>query len=160
MKLNVTLLLAFSFRAPCISSRMAASGLAAASRLVMNFSNECQCSIHLVIGWPDRARHRRRWRSHALIADNTIPVGRCFCVRSFLRADEQLVARTPGIRTFDRQLAPRRQHRSKNKTGGNNCDHRNTGGYMVAQCAILGYRLSDSHLKCSGHLHSDSPVAG
>ena len=69
-------------------TRTATAGLAATSRLVMNFPNERNCSIHLVVGWPGRARHRRRWPSTAFVTDNTIPVGRRFCVHSVLRANE------------------------------------------------------------------------
>jgi len=94
----------------CNTAPINTSGLAATLHLVMNFQHEHKCSIHLVVGGRGRRRDRRGWRDIAFDTDNAVPVGRRFCVRSVLRADERLVAGSPGIRAIDQQLAPRRQH--------------------------------------------------
>jgi len=65
-----------------------ASGLAAASRRVMNSQSECKYSIHLVVGGPGRSRYRCRRRGTAFVADNAIPAGRRFRVRPILREAE------------------------------------------------------------------------
>ena len=104
-------------------------------------------------------RDRRRWHRVTAAANDALPANFGICVCPILVAPGSLVAGTPLLRAADRQLAPRRQHRSQVEADCDDCACNHTGDHMVVRRLSLDPRLSDGGLERRRCVYPDAPGA-
>ena len=102
---------------------------------------------------------RRRWRRVAAVANDALPADFCICVCPILDAPGSLVARPSSLWAVDRQLAPRRQHRSQVEANSDDRARHDASDHMVVRHRFMDRRLPDCHPERRRRIYPDAPGA-
>ena len=125
----------------------------------MNWDGGYRDSILLVADGPGVGHHWRRRLGTAVVADYTLLADWRLRLRPVIGAAGPMVTTTPFLRTVDRQLASRWQHRPQDEKSCDYCSARNTSDRLAGRCRTVDYRIAGFRRERSRSVYSDSPAA-